>query len=430
MNLLMLTNVYTPYVGGIARSVQAFRAAYLARGHHVLIVAPYFERQPEEEEGVVRFPAVVKAYRNRYSLPLPIPGYLHGVLRDFKPDVIHSHHPFLLGTTAQRISAIWQVPLVYTHHTRYCSYLQSEPDTATPVANLAADLVWTLTIAYCELCDLLIAPSESIRTMLLDAEISRPIEVVPTGVDFDRFRDGDRAKARAAHHVPPDAFLVGHAGRLEPEKNLLVLAEEAAEVLARHTRAHFLLVGEGTLRDEIVARFKSAGVAERLHVAGVLQGHELVDSYHAMDVFAFASKTETQGMVLSEAMAAGVPVVALEGSGVNDLMVDFRNGRLMDADRPGGLIEGLEWVLRLSPRRRDALQEAARETARSVSMSICADRMLRLYEELIKKTTASERGLLSRSLRFLDFERKAWSRLFEAAGRTFTHGVQDATDRK
>ncbi len=414
----MLTNIYTPCVGGITRSIEAFRREFLRRGHEVLVVAPEFPGRPTVEEGVIRCPAIPRVYRNRYSLPLPLPGYLQPALQDFSPDVIHSHHPFLLGSTAQRISAVWQVPLVYTHHTRYRLYMETSPK---PLV----ELVWSLTVAYCELCDALIAPSNSIREMLEEAGIDRPIEVVPTGLDFERFRRGDGRRARAAAQVPAEAPLVGYVGRLEPEKNPGFLARAVAGYLEQNPDAHFLLVGEGLSRAEIEAVFGKRGVADRLHATGLLEGQDLVDAYHALDVFAFASHTETQGMVLGEAMAAGVPVVALEASGVRDLLVDGHNGRMLEAESESQFVAALNEVTRLPSARRRAMREAARQTARDMSIARCAERALAIYDRLAQARPVPAEGTpeaVARPMRLLDYEWKAWSKIVEAMSQAIFPG--------
>src|SRR5690606_3392577 len=115
--------------------------------------------------------------------------------------------------------------------------------------------------------------------------------------------------------VPADAFVVGHLGRLAPEKNLEFLALAVAEFISREPRAHFLVIGSGPSEGAIRETFTRAGLTSRLHLAGVMQGQALADALHAMDLFAFASFSETQGMVLTEAMAAGLPVVALDAPG-------------------------------------------------------------------------------------------------------------------
>jgi 1,2-diacylglycerol 3-alpha-glucosyltransferase len=414
----MLTNVYTPLVGGVTRSIQAVAGEVRRRGHRVLIIAPRFgEATPGDEEDVVRIPALPNMYRQRYAWPLPIPGFVHGTIRQFGPDVIHTHHPFLLGAAGQRQSALWDLPLVYTHHTRYRMYMER----ALGASQMSTELLWSLTMSYCDLCDVLIAPSRDIASMLEEGGVERRIEVIPTGVDFERFRRGDGRRARRAQGIPEEAFVVGSVSRLEPEKNWDFLARTAARYLKEEPRAHFLAVGDGELAGAIRAAFRRAGVADRLHAPGTLEGQPLVDAYHAMDVFAFASHTETQGLVVTEAMAAGLPVVAIAASGVRDVVADGHNGRLLDAEDTESFLAALRWAAKLDDDARRRFAEAARRTAADLSIAQCAGKILDAYRTAIEgraRLREADAGVWPSPLRFLRYQWQTWSRLLEVAGQS------------
>jgi 1,2-diacylglycerol 3-alpha-glucosyltransferase len=355
MNVLMMTNTYAPHVGGVARSVATFARAFRRRGHRVVVVAPEFDGAAPEED-VVRVPAIQNFNGSDFSVRLPVPGLLSAALRGFKPDVVHAHHPFLLGDTALRVAHARRRPLVFTHHTRYELYTHYVPGDSEALRRFAAQL----STGYANLADLVFAPSESLARVLWERGVRAPIDVVPTGVE--PAEPADRASARAALGLPPGDFVIGHAGRLAPEKNLVFLAGAVADYLRKDARARWLLVGEGPLRAEIERRFRRHGLRGRLHAAGVLTGRRLNEAYAAMDAFAFASKTETQGLVLLEAMAAGVPVVALDADGARDVVSDRVNGRLVRGERADRFGAALRWTAACL-RRGDELNRAARRTA-------------------------------------------------------------------
>jgi glycosyltransferase involved in cell wall biosynthesis len=418
----MLTNVYTPCVGGVTRSIQAFAQQYRRRGHRVLVVAPTFENQPEEEVDVLRFPAIARSYKRYYSLPLPLPGYLYNTIRDFQPDVIHSHHPFLLGSVAQREAVLWNVPIVYTFHTRYRRFAQTNG-----LPSPAVDLVWSLAVTYCEQCDVVIAPSQSMAEVLREHGVTAAIEVIPTGVDLDRFAQGDGARTRRERGIPTDAFVVGHVGRISPEKNIQLLANGAARLMRRRPTVHFLLVGDGAAISQMDDAFAQPELHERLHKTGFLEGQSLIDAYHAMNVFAFASQSETQGMVLAEAMAAGVPVVALSASGVRDVVDDGRNGFIFHAAEAAELAKCLDSFVDMPDERPRKMRQAARHTAERLSAPRCAEKALRLYKTVIaakeSEPTADTSSVVGR---FLDYEWKAWSKLAEVFGSTLFSSAPDS----
>jgi 1,2-diacylglycerol 3-alpha-glucosyltransferase len=291
---------------------------------------------------------------------------------------VHSHHPFLLGSTALRVAAAWNVPVVFTHHTRYDSYTHNLSSESAVLKRFVVGLA----VEYCKLCDAVIAPSESIAELLRQNNVQTRIEVIPTGVDVDRFANRDGLEFRAALGIDEDVFLVGHVGRLSHEKNLQFLGEAVATYLEREPRAHFLLVGKGPLEEEIRQVFASRNLADRVHTTGVLEGEELVNAYVAMDVFAFASQSETQGMVVTEAMAASVPVVAVDASGVRDVVRDGRNGRLLPTEDIDDFCDALAWIAALPPTRKKKMIESVEKTAEKLSIENCAERALQLYSEL------------------------------------------------
>ena len=375
MNILLVTNTYAPHVGGVARSVEAFAEAYRKNGHRVLVVAPEFPGMPADERDVLRVPAIQEFNASDFSVVLPVHPPLTAALDAFGPDIVHSQHPFLLGSTAVRVARYRALPLVFTHHTLYEQYTHYVPGDSPALKRFTVELA----TRYANLCDQVFAPSESIRALLQKRGVIAPIEVVPTGVKLERFAHGDGANFRAEIGIPANGLVVGHLGRLAPEKNLRFLAAAVAQFIGERPEAHFLVVGDGPSTGEMRAIFAKAGVEARLHFAGTLQGQALADSLHAMDLFAFASKSETQGMVLTEAMAAGLPVIALDAPGVREVVRDRENGRLLREETPPAFAAALRWAAALDKDAFDALRQAALETAEAYSMEQSAAKALRCY---------------------------------------------------
>ncbi|QDT35816.1 glycosyltransferase [Stratiformator vulcanicus] len=413
MNILMLTNIYDPLVGGITESIHRFTDEYRRRGHRVVVVAPEFEGVvPGEETDVVRFPALFKAYKRRYSIPLPLPGLIAATLSEFDPDVIHSHHPFLIGRVAQRGASVWNVPLVYTHHSRYEIYAETEG-----LSQSVQRMLWGLTHSYCNACDAVVAPSESIRRDLRAHNVDSRIEIIPTGVDVEKFGAGDGSRVRKRFGVPADAFVVGHVGRIAKEKNCGFLGDAVSEFLQSTPDARFLCVGEGDALAEIQSIFRTAGLENRLVTPGRLSGQDLIDAYHAMDVFAFASQSETQGMVLTEAMAAGVPVVAVAASGVRDVMRDEVNGRMLQTEDRESFAAALRWVREAPADRLEKLSAGVAETAREFSIRTTAQRALDLYDLVVKRRTEKDAEQQWSAFDVLEAEWNAFSGNLEAIGK-------------
>ncbi len=311
MNILMMTNTYLPHVGGVAHSVVSFTEGLRQRGHRVLVVAPTFSGAPRREPHVLRVPAIQHFNGSDFSVRLPIPGLLSSSLDRFAPDVVHAHHPFLMGDTALRAATRRDVPLVFTHHTMYERYTHYVPGHSPRMARF----VVRMATDYANLCDHVLAPSQSICDVLAERHVETPITVLPTGIETKHFANGRGSLARQRYGIPAGAKVVGHVGRLAPEKSPELLTHAVARFLRAPSDRYFLVVGDGPARAVIEAIAAEEGVADRVILAGALCGQPLADAYRAMDVFAFTSQTETQGMVLAEAMAAGVPVVAVDAPG-------------------------------------------------------------------------------------------------------------------
>ena len=409
----MLTNTYLPNVCGVSRSVVAFTEALRRQGQQVLVVAPDVKDAPENEPGVVRVPALKNVTSNDICIRLPIPGYLTSTLHDFQPDVVHVHHPFLLGNTGLRLAASRNLPVLFTYHTMYEHYTHYIPGDS----ELLERFTVRLATEFANLCDRVIAPSGSVKSLLRSRGVRSPIAVLPTGIDTQRFARGDGRRARRSFGIPPRAFVVGSVGRLAQEKNLGFLTRAVATFLRQRPKAHFLVVGDGPMRDEIQQISRKAGVADRLHLSeGELSGQDLIDAYHAMDVMAFASHSETQGMVLAEAMAAGMPVVALDASGARDIVRDRFNGRLLPRENIGEFVEALMWVASAGPRRFESLQQGIQRTADEFSIDNCTRHLIHNYRAAIgnRRRQAADATVWSAVLRRIGEEYNIWSRVAHA----------------
>lgn len=382
MNILMATNTYLPMMGGLERSIELFTNEFRKRGHRVLIVAPEYEKQPKNETDVIRVPAIQHFSGSAFSFKLPVPSVLTEAIKSFKPDVIHVHHPFVMGETALRIAYTQQAPLVFTYHTlfekNFSYYLPG-----APVA--FKKFIFELTIGYANLCDQVIAPSESIAEILKEHGVKSPIAVIPTGLHLDQFKKGTGEKFRKELKIPENAFVIGHVGRLAAEKNLHFLARASAAFMEKEPSAYFVIVGGGPLEEAILHYFSRLKLENKLIMAGVRKGSKLIEAYHAMDAFVFSSQSETQGVVLAEAMACGVPVVGVDAPGVRDIVRDKKNGRLVPSENEEKFSEALSWICKRTEKEKKELGNGAQDTASEFAIQDCANRALALYAGLKAK---------------------------------------------
>jgi 1,2-diacylglycerol 3-alpha-glucosyltransferase len=418
VNILMMTNTYPPFVGGVSRSVQSLSGRCRQLGHAVLVVAPTFDDASASDKNVVRVPAIQRFNGSDFSVRLPIPGLLSAELDRFRPDIVHSHHPFLLGDTALRIATARELPLVFTHHTMYERYTHYVPGDSPALQRYVAQMA----VEYANLCDHVVAPSESIKAILMERGVKAPISAIPTGIDEARFADGDGAAARAEIGLASDAFVVGHVGRLAPEKNLAFTAEAVAAFVREREDGHFVVVGEGPSAQELKDVFEQRRIPRRLHLVGSLEGQRLADAYHAMDAFAFASHTETQGMVLAEALMAGAPVVAVDAPGAREVVLDGRNGFLLAQDDVDAFAASLERIAAMSGAERETLREQARRTGKRFALDRSVNRFLDLYRRLLAAAdyTRTADDPWVHLLRMVETEWNLWARRASAAARSIS----------
>lgn len=401
MKIAMFTNTYLPHVGGVARSVSTYEEEFRRRGHDVRIIAPEFAGAGESPY-VLRTPAIQNFNGSDFSVRLPQPGLIAEHLDEFQPDILHSHHPFLLGDAALRAAWTRRLPLVFTHHTLYEQYTRYVPLDSDALKRVAIQMA----TEYCNLCTHVIAPSESVAELLKQRCVTTPITPIPTGIDVAAFAAGDGARFRERHAIGQDALVLGHVGRLASEKNLEFLARAAGQFLATRPEAKFVVVGSGDSETAIREIIAELADEQQLVMTGSQTGPDLAGAYAAMDLFVFSSQSETQGMVLAEAMAAATPVVALDGPGVREI-VRGDNGRLLPGDATETEFAAALSELTADRERLTALGREAQASVDSFSIQSCADRTLQLYEQLVADHAHgddADTGLWDRFLARLEIE--------------------------
>ena len=340
MRVALTTESYLPYVSGVTVSVDALARGLGARGHEVLVIAPrpatgsvpQTVGSPGPEPGIAWLPSyqlprlVPPAYRMAW--PNPWAGAVRRAAR-WRPDVVHAHSPFVTGLLARHLARASGAPLVFTHHTRFADYAHY----LGPLAGSGSALADAYIRSFWAGCAAIVAPSsdlaDELRVRLPEDRRDR-VHVVPTGIDVDGIRALDAVDPRDVGGWPSDAVVVATLGRLAPEKSVDVILQATTVVLERTPSARLLVIGGGPSESDLRRRAATFGGA--VHLTGALPRLEALALLRGADLFAFASRTETQGLVLAEALAAGLPAVAVEGPGVADSVRDGFDGRIVSAE--------------------------------------------------------------------------------------------------
>lgn len=390
MRIGFFTDTYTPQINGVVTSIRLFTRALEAQGHAVYIFAPT-PRQPGDGPHVIRIPSVPFAFQPEMRLASLYSAHADRLVRRANLDIIHSHDPFAIGGLyAMAVAKRYRLPYVHTYHTLYPEYVHYIWETRFTRA-----MAERLSREFCDQCDLVLAPSTKIEKALHKWGVTAPVATLPTGVDADRF--GKRDEAAVAEFRKRFGFAKGDrlltfVGRLGLEKNVDALIE--AMTCIQTPSARLVLVGNGPYRAELERHIGALKVRDRVTFTGYLQGDDIVAAYQASDALFFASKTETQGLVIAEAMAAGLPVVAVNDLAIADAVTDGVNG-FMVRDTPEALATAADRLL-TDPSMLSHMAAAAVERAQDLRIENQAERLAGLYEQ-----TLLAKGPRRRSMREL-----------------------------
>ncbi|MCM1125801.1 MAG: glycosyltransferase [Lachnospiraceae bacterium] len=325
MKIAMMTNSYKPFVAGVPISVERLTKGLRALGHQVVVFAPSYDNQQQEED-VVRYGSLLRGIVGGFSVPNHLDPKIEREFRKGKFDVIHVHHPMMIGSTARYLSWKYQVPLVYTYHTRYEQYLHYVG--LSGLKGLMPLYLHTVLRG----CDMVIAPTPAISNYLEQIPLHAQVEVLPTGLSDDSFwPDEDRAQRLREELAGSKTHLFCTVARLAKEKNLEFLLESLWHYKQKAGADFKLaLVGDGPERSKLMKRAKALEMEEEIVFAGQVPNEEIKNYCRASDLFLFTSCSETQGIVLLEAMAAGTPVLALRATGTDDIVINGENGYMTD----------------------------------------------------------------------------------------------------
>lgn len=362
------TEVHRPVVNGVVASVEGLAQGLRSRGHEVYCFAP---RMPGDEDADVffRMPSLPLPTRTPYRLTVPLVGRrsVRSVIK--RLHLVHVHSPFVTGWMGLRYGRRYGMPVVYTYHTQleaYAHYVPFDP-TATRFATE------TLTRTFGNSVDAVVVPTNAMLNRLRELGVNTRIAVVPSGIDVAHFGSGRRDDRVRASMAPNGACIALFVGRLAKEKSLDVVLH----ALARTKRDDLTvaIAGDGPAREELELLARELGVERRVRFLGPVLREQLPDLYASSDAFVFPSTSETQGLVLAEALAAGLPVIAADAPQNRDVLAG--SGRLV-ASRADAFAAALG---ELRPAR-DEDRARAREGAHRFALETQIDRILALYRSL------------------------------------------------
>ncbi|PSQ31453.1 glycosyl transferase family 1 [Halobacteriales archaeon SW_6_65_46] len=356
------TDTYLPTVNGATYTVESWRDRWERRGGRMHVVYPSSEHEPRPREHPVEslsFPF----YDGLYVSTPRIPRGLHDI------DIVHTHTPFSLGIAGYRYARRHDRPLVTSYHTPTSEYVEYLPSDvfSDSLASVAAGYERR----YLDRADAVTVPSQSTRESLRRLGVQTPITVVPNGIDTERFRPvgSDEQAAFRARHGLPDGPLVGYTGRHGYEKNLGAILDIAADI-----DATIVFGGDGPARESLETR--ADGIDADVRFLGFLDREELASFYATLDVFAFPSPVETQGLVALEANACGTPVVGVDAGALAETIVDGETGYQFQQ----GDTEAFRAAVKRALAANEPLREACLARREEIGVGAAVDALADVYD--------------------------------------------------
>jgi 1,2-diacylglycerol 3-alpha-glucosyltransferase len=383
LRVAMFTNNYLPFIGGVPLSIDRLCKGLRRLGEAVKVFAPaYPEPWIDPEDGrVVRCPGLFHARLAGFPVANVFSRKIRAEFKAFKCDLVHVHHPFWLGKKGMRLAKKRGLPVVFTYHTRLERYTHYLPFPGTALKNLAAHV---LIKRFANRCDAIITPTPSTEEYLRNLGVSALIEKIPTGIGMEDYKCWTPQKVhelRNRYASEKEPLLIS-VSRMAREKNLDFLIDGLAKVKGLFpTPFKCLLVGDGPEKARLEDKTATLGLNDEIVFIGNMPPRDLARCYLAADLFVFASTSETQGMVLIEAMAGGCPVVAVRASGVYDVVKDGYNG-LMVAESTESWSKAVAALL-TNRRQLSVLSQNSRVFAEDYSEEKIAEKVLNLYWRVV-----------------------------------------------
>ncbi|MDY6821938.1 MAG: glycosyltransferase, partial [Deferribacterota bacterium] len=389
LNIAMFTNNYLPFVGGVPTSIYRLSKGLSRMGLKPIIFAPsfndcrsykiYYKDDIEE----IRFKYLFK-YKKFSNIPITniLNPNISKIFEEKNIDIVHVHHPFWMGRKGMRLSKIYRCPLVLTYHTRLEKYSHYVPIGKKIFKNVLSHYIIK---NFAKKCDLVIAPTTNARDYLKNIGVRCNIEILPTGVDFDLYKSvakSDLTKLEKKYKEKPNEVILITVSRLSKEKNLYFIID-GIKILKNLTDIPFklLIIGKGDEKEALESYIKKLELDEVVILVGEVLPENIAKYYIFSDIFVFASTTETQGLVLLEAMAGGCPVVAVQSSGIDDIINNDYNG-YKTPENIYSWAEKIKTIIENNEKYNELSNNALKHVNR-YSIELIAEKVAKLYTRLL-----------------------------------------------
>lgn len=401
MRVGIFTDTYPPYINGVSTSVAMLEHALKKKGHQVYIVTVNSEDltyKYEDDDHIIRIPGIPTGIYD-YRLTGIYPLRALKKIKKWNLDVIHSHTEFGVGTFARIIAKQFDIPLVHTYHTMYEDYIHYI--TKGYFMGPSRKIVEYLTKFYCDqtATELIVPTKKTYDLFKKKYKYNRNVHIIPTGIEIERFyeenfKEQELEAIRQKIGVKKDDFITLFVGRLAQEKSVDFLIDAQAAICKKYDNAKLLIIGDGPDMDKFKKQAIKLNIEDKVIFTGKVPWEEVPKYYRLASVFSTASKTETQGLTVIEAMAASIPVVCIDDESFRDVVVEGLNGYLFKNKRQ--YKKYIEDFIE-DPAKLKKFGTQARLNAEPHSSKYFAERVSDVYKIAIGITSQSnKKGFLSR----------------------------------
>lgn len=399
MRIGIFTETYTPYISGLVTSEIMLKKALEKKGHIVYVITANltnFKYEYDEKERVLRIPGIPTGiYDSRLTSIYPIQAV--NIVKGWKLDVIHSQTEFAIGTFARLFAKQFNIPLVHTYHTMYEDYIHYI--TKGYFKKSSKKLVEYFTKFYCETTatELIVPTNKTYKLFKEKYKFEKNVHIIPTGIEVERFFKENMEMKKVAElkrklAIGKKDFIIIFVGRLAQEKNIEFLLESQKALAKKSPNIKLLIVGDGPDKE------KYEDYVEKNHLKNVIftgkvDWEEMPYYYHCANILATASRTETQGLTVIEAMAGGIIPVCIKDESFIGTVVDELNGRIFETEEE---YQDIVVDLYENKEKREYLSRQARIQAEHCGAGYYADQVLDVYRHAIKEKTKYRFGFISR----------------------------------
>ena len=409
MRIGLFTDTYPPMINGVSTSIAMLETALRKMGHKVYVVTVNPETMSydfDSDENVIGLPSIpIGIYDYRITGIYPLKAI--NKIKEWNLDIIHSHTEFGVGTFARIMAKQLDIPVVHTYHTMYEDYVHYITKGHFDAAS--KKIVGSLTKFYCDktVTELIVPTKKTYDLFKKKYEYDKNVHIVPTGIEVDRFYKENNTDKRTneikeQYGIKKDDFVILFVGRLAEEKNVTFLIENQKELIKHNKKCKLMIIGDGPDAEMLKNQTKELGIDNNVIFTGKIPWEHIHEYYQVPNVFVSASNTETQGLTLLEAMAAGVPVVALDDDAFREVIVDDLNGYLFKEKE--GYINSIEKLMD-DKKLYSKMSRQARINGEAHSSKYYAEKVLDVYYMALK---GDEKGSRSFSTKMFDVIKKGF----------------------